>query len=219
MPTFKKDPSISEAILRTRFAGAKANKFQTRLSTRSKETVRRRQCGGFLSAVIMREIPPLMELSEETIDKMMFQFRGRRWAVTTLIPGVILTAIVIKLFASGNQNMVILSIVGLFGVLLIYSSIFSFTANQWLIADGRTKTIKFHKDNIYGLVDWEKSANEFKEIRVWKSIRSTSWKITLICNDGYYLQIGENIFGALDYEKALEIANKVSYRTGIRVNA
>jgi formylglycine-generating enzyme required for sulfatase activity len=36
----------------TRFAEAKAKtQFQTRLSTRSKETVRRRQCGGFSSAV------------------------------------------------------------------------------------------------------------------------------------------------------------------------
>ena len=45
-----KPQSISEAILRTRFAGAKVNKLKTRLSTRSKETV---ACGGFLGAVTL----------------------------------------------------------------------------------------------------------------------------------------------------------------------
>jgi hypothetical protein len=167
----------------------------------------------------IREYPPIMVLTEETPDHLTFRFKGQGWAVATLIPGVILVAVVLYLYAKGNPSMLLLAVVGLFGVLLIYSSIYSLSSDQWLIADGRTKTIKFHKQNIYGLVDWERSAHEFEEIRVWKSRKATNWAITIVCQDGLLLQIGENVFGAMTYEKAIAIANKVNSRTGLAVQA
>jgi hypothetical protein len=135
----------------------------------------------------MTENPPIMVLSEETLDRVTFRFRGQRWAVATVIPGVILIAIVIVFSIRGNTAALLLLSVGLLGLILLYSSVYSLTANQWLTADGRTRMLKFHKENIYGLVDWERRAAEFTEIRVWKSLRSTSWAITIICGDGYCL--------------------------------
>ena len=167
----------------------------------------------------MTENPPSMVLTEETLDRVTFRFQGKGWAGATLIPGIILVSIVMILFASGNSSRVMLAIVGLLGMALIYSSVYSLTSTQWLTADANTKKVHFYKKNIYGLVDWERPASEFKEIRVWRSLRATNWAITLVCNDNYRLQIGENVFGAFTFEKALIIAQKVSRRTNIKVNA
>lgn len=160
-----------------------------------------------------------MVLSEETEDLVAFQFKGNRWALATFIPGVILLGIAVRLYFTENPQNVLLAIVGIFGLMLIYSSVYSLTSVQWLTADSKTKAVKFYKKNIYGLVEWEKQGDDFKEIAVWRNSGSTNWAISLVCNDGYELYIGENVFGALSYEKALAIANKVSSRTGIRINS
>jgi nicotinamide riboside transporter PnuC len=168
---------------------------------------------------LIREYPPIMVLTEETPDYLTFRFKSQGWAVATLIPGIILVAVVLYLYAIGNPSTLLLAVVGLFGFLLIFSSIYSLSSDQWLTADGRTKTIKFHKQNIYGLTNWERSANEFEEIRVWKSRKAINWATTIVCKDGLLLQIGENVFGAMNYEKALDLANKVSNRSDIKVDA
>jgi len=168
---------------------------------------------------LISENHPIMTLIEETLARLTFQFKGRAWAAATIFPGFILLAVAIYLAARGNPNTVILAIVGLLGTVLIYSSLTSLTSTQWLTADSSTRTIKFYKKNIYGLVAWEKSAGEFKAIHVGRSVRSTNWNITIITNDGDALPIGENVFGAFNFESALELANKVSRRTGIKVDA
>ena len=167
----------------------------------------------------MRENPPIMVLSEETPESVTFRFKGDRWAVATLIPGVVLVAVVSKLYISGHSPNWLLLIVGMFGLLLIYSSIYSATADQWLTVDGNRKTIRFYKKNLFGLVEWERSSQDFQGILVGRSLRSSNWHIALICMDGLRLYIGENAFGAFKLERAIDIANKVSSRTGVRVDA
>ncbi len=167
----------------------------------------------------MREVPPIMVLSEETPDSITFRFKGDRWAVATLIPGVILLLVIGVFYSQGHSPNWLLFIVGIFGLLLVYSSIYSATADQWLTVDGKRKTIRFYKKNLYGLVDWERSAPDFQYIKVGRSIRSTNWRTTLVCRDGDELYIGENTFGAFNLESALILANKVSSKTGIIVKS
>jgi nicotinamide riboside transporter PnuC len=166
----------------------------------------------------MKENLPIMVISEESSNRITFRFKGNRWAVATLIPGLLLVALASKMYLIGNPSNVLQAIIGILGMLLIYSSVYSFSSSQWLTADGCTKTIRFYKKNIYGLVNWEKSKSDFKEISVLRQYDATNWLIILVCNDGLDLYIGENVFGALSYEKALEIANKVSSKTDIHIS-
>lgn len=165
----------------------------------------------------VREIPPLMILSEETKDRMVFRFRGKRWGVVTLIPGVVLVPMAIGLRVVKHSSPTFLAILGIFGGILIYSGIYSLKSDQWLVADQNTKSIRFHKSNLYGTVDWERKRNEFKEIRVFKNLGKKNSTIALICSDDSSIYIGENEFGAFNCDKALALTNKVGSRTGINV--
>ena len=165
----------------------------------------------------MKEHSPIMVLSEETPESVTFRFNGNRWAMATLILGVILLGLVSKLYLSDFSPDWILFTAGFFGLLLVYSSIYSATADQWLTVSGNRKTVKFYKNNLHGLVEWEKSSREFRGIQVGRHLRSSNWQIALVCSDGVELYIGENVFGALTLEQATNLAMKVSNRTGIKV--
>lgn len=163
----------------------------------------------------MRENPPIMVLAEETAEEVTFRFRGRRWAVATLIPGVALLGLVRHLYLLGRSQTWMLVVVGVFGVLLVFSTLYSLTADQWLTVSGPRKTVRFHKKNLYGLVAWEKGPGEFQSVKVQKHMKSSTWQVALVCSDGFELQLGESVFGAFTLERAIQLAAKVSQRTGI----
>lgn len=160
-----------------------------------------------------------MVLAEETPESVTFRFNGTRWALLTLIPGMGLVVLACILYVSTHASHFLLAALGLFGLLLLYSSLYSKTANQWLTANGNSKTIRFYKKNLYGLVEWEKSAGDFEGIIVGRHLRATNWHIAVRCRDGYDLFVGENEFGAFTREKALSVANKISSRTGLTIDA
>jgi hypothetical protein len=158
-----------------------------------------------------------MVLSEETNESVTFRFRGNRWALATLVPGASLVIVAGYLYFSGHPSNLLLGVLGTFGILLIYSTVYSATATQWLTVNGTQKSITFHKKNLYGLVHWEKQSDDFDKIEVRKNGRSSNWLITLVSADGYRIDIGENAFGASSQEKALYIANTVGSRTNIKI--
>ncbi|WP_316413357.1 hypothetical protein [Mesoterricola silvestris] len=165
----------------------------------------------------MRENPPIMVLSDESPERVTFRFKGNRWAVATLIPGIALLGLAGKLYLAGHSQTWPLAVVAIFGILLVYSSIYSVTADQWLAVSSSRKTITFYKKNLYGLVQWERPPHEFKALRVGRNLKASNWHIALVCADGLELDLGENALGAFTYERALDIATKVSSRTGIRI--
>ncbi len=160
-----------------------------------------------------------MVISEETPESVTFRFKGNRWAVATLLPGVALLWLVRNLYLSNHSAHWLLAVVGLFGLLLVYSSIYSATADQWLTASSHPKVIQFHKKNLYGLVEWRRPSEAFQAIKVGRYGRSSNWQIALVCRDGLELYLGENAFGAFTHERAMNIAMKVSSRTGIMVES
>lgn len=167
--------------------------------------------------IALRENPPIMVLSGETPDSVTFRFRGNRWALATLIPGLVLLWLTTKLHFIGHSPTWALAVIGVFGMFLVYSSVYSSTATQWLVASSGTRTIKFYKKNLYGLVQWERSQRDFQGIRVGRHLKSSNWQIALVCSDGLELQLGENAFGAFSYESAFDLATKISCRTGIMI--
>jgi hypothetical protein len=175
-----------------------------------------------MSEVTLRENLPVMVLSDETTERVTFRVRNVLWSVMTGASGIGLVSIAVLLYLSGNLTSSYTNwssiVVGVLGALLIYSSIFSITTTQWLTADGKRKTIKFFKRNLYGHIYWERSSQDFQGIKIWRYMsRNNDWQIILMCNDGVDLYIGENLRGASTKERALDIANKISRKIEVKI--
>jgi len=171
----------------------------------------------------IREVLPIMVLSEDTMDRQLYRFRGSRWAVFTLVIGLGLFAG--SALAHARQAPMYVQVgFAVFGALMLYSSVFSLAADQWLRVDGSNRSITFHKKNIYGRVDWERPGDAFAKIRVFRpSVRggeAMNWSIILVGRESPYpieLSLGENELGSLHREHALAIARKVGKLAGIEV--
>lgn len=165
----------------------------------------------------VREIPPHMVLVEESDTHQLFRFNGKRWALVTLFLGLACVGIAVCVqFAQTPSPWLQLMLAG-FGVLLLFSSVYSFLADQWLLVDGVRHTLKFHKKNLYGSVEWERPGSSFKGLRVFRGYEHKSWTILLRCHDGLELSIGDSEFGCLDREGALALARKAGGLAGIAV--
>ena len=171
----------------------------------------------------IREMLPIMVLAEDTMDRQLYRFRGCRWAVFTLVMGLGLFA---GCALAHERHAPVYGQVALavMGVLMLYSSVFSLAADQWLRVDGSSRSITFHKKNIYGRIDWERPGKAFSGIRVFRpSVRggkAISWSIVLVGRESPYpiqLAIGENELGSLHRERALAIAQRVGTLAGIEV--
>ncbi len=168
---------------------------------------------------IVEEIPPLMVLAESPPERMVFRFRGRLWGWVTLLIGAPLVAGSVWFLFVRDPSMPTLALTGSFGLIFLYSSLYSFTADQFLIVDGATHSVRFHKKNLFGSVGWERGGDQFKEIKVFRaSPKVKNWTIMLVAVDGGELFVGENEFGSLHHENAVELAGRVGTLAGIRVN-
>jgi hypothetical protein len=168
------------------------------------------------------EIPPIMVLTESSSECMIFRFRGTRWGSLTLISGAGLLCICAGSLHSASLPLGALAALGLFGFLLLFSSVYSFTADQYLVVDGTKHSVHFHKKNLYGKAEWERGGDWFKRISVSRPRssqggRNVNYAITLVCADDYELYIGENQFGSFSHERALDLANRVGHLAGIDV--
>src|SRR5438034_9258132 len=124
-----------------------------------------------------------MVLSDDSADRLVFRFRSRLWGAATLGAGVALLGTTAWLHLHHPSRVLPFVPLYLFGALLLYSALYSFTADQWLAVDGSSRSIHFHKRNLYGRVDWERSAEEFTEVRVSRAStprRASNWTIALV---------------------------------------
>lgn len=160
-----------------------------------------------------------MVLSEETPELLTFRFKGKAWATATLAGGLALLGLTAGLHARGTTPTLPLAILGTFGALLLYSTLYSLTARQWLTLSKIRRTIRFHKQNLYGRVDWERPAGAFRCIRVGRHLKASNWRITLVCQDGLELDLGESFLGASTQARALDLAGRISGPTGIAVES
>lgn len=169
----------------------------------------------------IEEIPPIMVLEEESPDRLLFRFRGGRWGAATLAGGLALITASGWFRFSKDLPFLQLAVFVFFGLLLLYSSLFSFTANQFLIVDGKSGSINFHKKNLYGRVDWKRSGDRFKEIRIFRPMAANhrpgkNWAIMLVCHDETNLFLGEHELGSRSRGSAFTLAENIGRLAGIR---
>jgi len=172
---------------------------------------------------VIEEIPPIMVLEENAGLRIVFRFRNRLWGTITLAAGLAIIGAFGWYQLRYNNWSWQVGLFSLFGLLLLYGSLYSFTADQFLVVNGVGRSIRFHKKNLYGRVDWERRGDQFKEIHVFRAKasrgRAKNWSILLVGGDGTELFLGENEFGSFSREGAIELAGNVSRLTGIQVHA
>ncbi len=170
----------------------------------------------------IEEIPPLMVLTESSPERMVFRFRGRVWGWILLLVGAGVVLACAWFLVVGSPWTGSFALLGAFGVVLLYSSFYSFTADQFLVADGVTRSLRFHKKNLYGSDGWEVPGDRFGVIKVRRARasqgRAMNWSIVLAGADGREVFIGENEFGSLDRDRAVALATRVGELTGISVD-
>jgi len=141
-----------------------------------------------------------MVLAESTPERMTFRFRAGFLGWLTLVIAAALLVPCVWSLLTHSPWTGSLAVVGAFGLLPLYSAIYSFTADQFL---------------------WERSGDQFKELRVFRNRgpqgKARNWTIMLVGVDGRELFLGENEIGSLHHERALEVARQVGGLVGIHV--
>ena len=172
----------------------------------------------------IEEIPPVMVLAKEAPEQLIFRFRNRLWGIIAVAMGVVLIAAAIGYQLHHHLAVVEAVIVYGFAAIFFYSALYCFTADQFLVVDGKAGTVRFHKSNLYGKAEWERRGTQFVEIKVFRPQasrggRARNWAIMLVSVDGRQLFLGENEFGSFTRKGAVDLAEKVARLALIKITA
>lgn len=167
---------------------------------------------------LIEEDIPMMALAEESAERQVYAYQANRWLLMTLIPGVALFAGAVWMHLSFEEIELLITLpLFLVGLLFLYSSLYSLTADQWLMFDGVHKVVRFHKKNIYGRIDWELPGSEVQCIRVFAKDGKESWALQLKVGSYQDLLFGDSAFTKMSQERAIELAEKAGELSGIRI--
>ncbi len=168
-------------------------------------------------ALVEEEIP-MMALAEESERRQVYAYQARLWMLATLVPGVACLGLAFWLQTAFEEAELLVTLpLFVFGLLMLYSTWYSLTADQWLMFDGEHKLVRFHKRNMYGRIDWELPAEEFTCIRVICQKDTKHWVLQLIGTPKQRLLFGDSAFAKMSRSRAITLAEKAGELTGIRV--
>jgi hypothetical protein len=167
---------------------------------------------------LVKEEIPMMALAEDNDERQVYAYQARIWMLATLVPGVALLGLAIWLHtAFADVELLITLPLIVFGLLMLYSTWYSLTADQWLMFDGEHKLIRFHKRNIYGRIDWELPTTDFTSIELLTLQDAQHWVLKLNGTPIQLLLFGDSAFAKMSHTRALNLAEKAGRLTGIRV--
>jgi len=168
---------------------------------------------------LVEEEIPMMALAEDSDERQVYAYQAKIWAWATLVPGVALLGLAIWLHTAFAEIELLVTLpLFVFGLLMLYSTWYSLTADQWLMFDGEHKLIRFHKRNIYGRIDWELPANDFTSIQILTLQDEKHWVLKLNGTPKQRLLFGDSAFAKMSHTRAITLAEKAGQLTGIRVD-
>jgi hypothetical protein len=169
---------------------------------------------------LVEEEIPMMALAEDGDERQVYAYQARTWMWATLLPGVALLGLATWLhLAFAEAELLITLPLFVFGLLMLYSTWYSLTADQWLMFDGEHKLVRFHKSNIYGRIDWELPATDFTSIQVLTLQDEKHWVLKLNGTPKQRLLFGDSAFAKMSHTRALTLAEKAGRLTGIGVKS
>lgn len=167
----------------------------------------------------VKEHLPIMVLTHESPDILVFQFKSNLWGYITLAISMSLGIATYFAFLREDANWIILAILGLFTSLFLYSSIYSFKLLRSLEINKIKQIVQYKESSLYKNIQWRKGFQKFKSIKTFQPLttatspggrRAINWSIQLIANDNEVFDIGYNQFGAMTREKAEELINRLA---------
>ena len=168
---------------------------------------------------LVKEDIPMMALVEDSAERQVYVYQANRWLLLTVLPGIALFGGAVWMhFVFEDIELLITLPLFMVGALFLYSSLYSLTADQWLMFDGVHQLVRFHKKNIYGRIDWEFPGREIKCIRVMAQEGKNSWVLQLKVNQQQDLLFSDSAFAKMSRGRAMELAEKAGQLSGIRVD-
>ena len=167
---------------------------------------------------LVEEEIPIMALAEDGDERQVYAYQAKIWMWATLVPGVALLGLAVWLHLDFDDADLFVTLpLFVFGLLLLYSALYSLTADQWLMFDGEHKLVRFHKKNMYGRIDWELTAEDFTCLRVISQKDTKHWVMQLSGTPKQRLLFGDSAFAKMSRTRAITLAEKAGEMTGIRV--
>lgn len=168
---------------------------------------------------IVKEDIPMMALAEDGDERQVYAYQANRWLLLTMIPGFALFFGAVWMhYAFEDIEIIITLPLFIVGALFLYSSLYSLTADQWLMFDGVHRLVRFHKKNIYGRIDWEFPGSDIKCIRVFARDGENNWALQLKVGQYPNLLFGDSAFTKMSRDRAVALAEKAGQLTGIEVS-
>ncbi len=167
---------------------------------------------------IAEEEIPMMALAEDNDERQVYAYQAGIWFVATLVPGIAALGGAIWLhFAFAEIELLVTLPLFVVSLLLLYSTWYSLTADQWLMFDGEHRLIRFHKKNIYGRTDWELPGSAVNCIRVFTRDNKNDWTLQLKLDQYQDLLFGDSTFAKMSHDRAMELAKKAGQLSGVQV--
>jgi hypothetical protein len=169
---------------------------------------------------IVEEEIPMMALAEDSDERQVYAYQAGVWFLATLVPGVAALGGAIWLHLAFEDIELFITL-PLFVVsfLMLYSTWYSLTADQWLMFDGVHRLVRFHKKNLYGRIDWELPGSEIICIRVFAQDGENNWALQLKVDQQPNLLFGDSAFAKMSHDRALALAEKAGQLVGVRVES
>lgn len=167
----------------------------------------------------VKENLPIMVLIQETHNNLLFRFNSTLWGYLSLFIGISLGCATFFAFAEEGNTLVVTSIFGLFSLIFIYSSIYSFNLVRTLEIDGAKHSVNYVESSLYKNIKWKKEFHYFEKIKTFRPMttvgsggakKTKNWAIQLISKRGEIFPIGYNQFGALNKQKAEKLVSHVA---------
>jgi len=169
--------------------------------------------------VAIKHIPPQMVLTEQSEQRLLFRFQAMRWAWFTLVLAIGLGGGATLALIQGS--LLLCGILTLFSLLMLYSTVFSWNASQFLEIDFAAGSAHYVERNHYRKIDRVIAFSEFSGISIFRptSEQSTiNWITRLETQDGEAFVIGHSEFGSLEYEAAKALAGRIAQGVGIELS-
>lgn len=166
----------------------------------------------------VKENLPIMVLTHESPHQLLFQFNSTLWGYLTLAIGIILGIATYFALLRDDASWMIVMIFGVFSLLFLYSSLYSFKLRRSLAIDTIQQVVKYEEASLYKAIKWRKDFQSFKDIKTFRrrDRHASNWSIQLTSNEDEVFAIGYNQFGAMSRQKAEELLNRIAAMMNVR---
>ena len=167
----------------------------------------------------IKENLPRMVLTKENPYKLLFEFKSVLWGCITLFISIFLGIATYFAFMRDDSGWIILAILGIFSLLFLYSSVYSFKLRRSLEIDNLEQVVKYKESSLYKNISWRKDFQNFRLIKAFRPLTTATssggrpaitWIIQLISNEGEVFDIGYNQFGAMNRNKAEVLLKRIA---------